>query len=135
MFHTSSCYRKLPTHSQCHAEFLTDFPFPFPFSPFLNFFSSKFIQRLLSKPSSPIVPMMTPFLSLTGVCLLPTNFDCLFVPLLLAASHHLLHRIVLFGLFGGFWGEGQEGCSSFAKTESPCIAQAIIILIFKMFDS
>lgn len=134
MFLTSSCYRKLPTHPRCHAEFLTDFPFPFPFSPFLIFFLQSLFKDYCQKSSS-IVPMMTPFLSLTGVCVLPTNFDCLFAPLLLVASHQLLHRIVLFALFGGFGGEGQEGCSSFAKTKSPCIPQASIILIFKMFES
>lgn len=63
------------------------------------------------------------------------SFGRLFVPLLFAASHQLPHRIVLFALFAGFSREEQEGWSSFAKTESPRIVQASIILIFKMFGS
>lgn len=70
MFQTSSCDRKLPTHSKCHSEFWADFPFPFPFSPLSNFFSSKTIQNLLPKLSSSIVVLMTSFPSLTHPCLM-----------------------------------------------------------------
>lgn len=109
MFQTSSCDRKLPTHSKCHAEFWADFLFPFPFSPLSNFFSSKSIQKLLPKLSSSIVVLMTSFPSPTPPCLsshgqsLPlfpwtasmpacTSFP----PLFLASLHQLLHRIVIF---------------------------------------
>lgn len=69
MFQTSSCDRKLPTHSKCHAEFWAGFLFPFPFSPLSNFFSSKSIQKLLPKLSSSIVVLMTSFPSPTPPCL------------------------------------------------------------------
>lgn len=84
MFQTSSCDRKLPTHSECHTEFWADFPFLFPFSPLSNFFSSKSIQKLLPKLSSSIVVLMTSFSSLNHPCLMvKVCLHCLGLPLCL----------------------------------------------------
>lgn len=107
MFRTSSCGRKLPTHSTCHAEFWADFPFLFPFSPLSNLFSSKSIQKLLPtiflhccsddiipSPNSPLSLVSwskLAFISLDSLCASLTSFP-LFSP---ASFHQLRHWIVI----------------------------------------
>lgn len=108
MFQTSSCDRKLPTHSKCHAEFWADFPFPFPFPLSLIFFLQSLFKSccqnclplllfwwhhsLPQYPLSLVSWSKLAFISLDCLCACLYLIFCLF----LASFHQLLHRIVIF---------------------------------------
>lgn len=124
MFQTSSCYRKLPTHSQCHAEFLTNFPFLFPFTPFLIFFlkvySTVTVKTIFLYCPSHSLPLLE-----FGVCLLPMNFDCLFVPYFLVLLINCYIRLSCLLCLEGLRERDRRGVPT----------QDSIILSFKMFKS
>lgn len=99
MFRTSSCGRKLPTHSTCHAEFWADFPFLFPFSPLSNLFSSKSIQKLLPNCLPPLLfrwHHSLPKLPLVFSLLVKARLHFLGQPLCLPLLHFPSSLLLLF---------------------------------------